>query len=102
MIICISPMCSVLYSIFRQAEIGSFRMFKSIFTRTGFIKRRRPSVTVALLSFFLISTMPMTASCQRAAGDSERGLQALRALVAGSNGKPRADELLEIERRYNK
>ena len=79
-------------------------MFKSIFIRTGLLKRQRQSaaIVVPMMLLLLVSTMPMTASCQKAAGDSERGLQALRALVAGSGGKPRADELLEIERRYNK
>ncbi|HVF89596.1 MAG TPA: transglycosylase SLT domain-containing protein [Blastocatellia bacterium] len=79
-------------------------MFKSILMRTGLVKRQRQPAALALpmILLFLISTMPMTASCQRVAGDSERGLQALRALVSGSNGKPSADELLGIERRYNK
>lgn len=79
-------------------------MFKSILTRSGLMKRHGKSaaIVVPMMALLLVSTMPMTASCQKAAGDSERGLQALRALVTNSGGKPGAGELLEIERRYNK
>jgi soluble lytic murein transglycosylase len=53
------------------------------------------------MTFLLVSLMtPLTASCQRSQGDSERGIHELRSLVAASSGKPAAADLLRIEARY--
>jgi soluble lytic murein transglycosylase len=44
----------------------------------------------------------MTASCQRAPSDPNRGIDELRALVEGGGGKPAAADLTRIESRYPK
>ena len=54
--------------------------------------------TVVLLVVSL--TTPMTASCQRAPSDPNRGIDELRSLVEGAAGKPAAAELMRIESRY--
>lgn len=70
-------------------------------TFTHSVIRRRRAVSMALPLMLLFSLMvPLTASCQRAQGGNERGIEELRALVANSAGRPSAESLSQIESRH--
>ena len=63
-------------------------------------QRNLALLPLALMLVTLVT--PLTASCQRARGDADRGVSELRALVAASGGKPAAADLTRIENKYDK
>lgn len=62
--------------------------------------RRAAAVSLQVVMLIVSLTAPMTVSCQRAAGDPNRGIEELRTLVDGADGKPATAELMRIESRY--
>ncbi|MEW6212633.1 MAG: tetratricopeptide repeat protein, partial [Acidobacteriota bacterium] len=77
-------------------------MLYRFFTFTHCVIRHRRAVSMALPLVLALSSMllPLTVSCQRAQGGSERGIEELRALVANSSGRPSAESLSQIESKY--
>jgi soluble lytic murein transglycosylase len=65
----------------------------------GCLRLRQVFTTLPLLLAMVLAVTPLTVSCQRVV-DTERGLEELRALVEGANGKPAAAELAKLEARY--
>jgi soluble lytic murein transglycosylase len=68
---------------------------------TRWLRIRTVFTTLPLLLAMVLAITPLTVSCQRA-GDTERGLQELRALVESANGKPAAADLVKLESRHAK
>ena len=79
-------------------------MFRPIQGLARTLTRRNRVVAASLqIGFLILSlTAPMTASCQRAPSDPNRGIDELRALVESAGGKPATAELIRIESRYPK
>ncbi|HEY7544444.1 MAG TPA: transglycosylase SLT domain-containing protein [Blastocatellia bacterium] len=64
------------------------------------IFRRRAMALPLMLALFSLM-VPLTASCQRAQGGNERGIEELRALVANSAGRPSVEALSQIESKHS-
>ncbi|MEK6300220.1 MAG: transglycosylase SLT domain-containing protein [Acidobacteriota bacterium] len=63
-------------------------------------RRRAGAASLQVVLLIVSLTAPMTVSCQRAPSDPNRGIDELRTLVQGADGKPAAAELIRIESRY--
>jgi soluble lytic murein transglycosylase len=64
--------------------------------------RRAVSMLLPIILVSLSALVPLTASCQRAQGGDERGLDELRMLVANSGGKPATEDLTRVESKYSR
>ncbi len=79
-------------------------MFRSSCSRRHAKKSlRQKNLALLPIALMLVTLVtPLTASCQRTRGDTERGVSELRALVTASGGKPASADLARIENKHDR